>query len=207
MKILSVFSLLVTASADFKASPVCIAGTTCLGFGVLAAQEAFHSNHENDAASDATKKADAPPEPTFGAGSTGAWGSCDSFFSWCGSGLTCTSNRKCSPNASPGESCGDSAGGVDCADSAGGKNWCTESGDGWRCSSGEEGQVCSSKVGQSGCNTGLDCISKGYCVRKAKDGEPCGGGSGITCEEGSDCTNAKSPGDWRLYEPALCTNR
>ena len=51
MKILSVFSLLVATNADFKASPVCIAGTTCVGFGVtltgvLAAQEAFHSNHE-----------------------------------------------------------------------------------------------------------------------------------------------------------------
>ena len=51
MKILSVFSLLVATNADFKASPVCIAGTTCVGFGVtltgvLAAKEAFHSNHE-----------------------------------------------------------------------------------------------------------------------------------------------------------------
>ena len=81
MKILSVFSLLVVATnADFKASPVCIAGTTCLGFGVtftgvLAAQEAFHSNHKNDAASDATKKPDAASgDPTFGAGAYGDLG-------------------------------------------------------------------------------------------------------------------------------------
>ena len=126
-------------------------------------------------------------------GKAGAWESCDSRLSYCGSGLTCTSNRKCSPNAGPGEFCGDSAGGVDCAASAGGKNWCTESGDGWRCSSGEEGQLCSA-YGAAGatCNTGLDCISKGYCAREAKDGEPCGGGSGITCEKGSDCRV-----DWR----------
>jgi hypothetical protein len=75
----------VTTNADFKASPVCIAGTTCLGVGVtftgvLAAQEAFHSNHKNDAASDATKKLGendaasdatknpgAPSEPSLGA--------------------------------------------------------------------------------------------------------------------------------------------
>ena len=69
MKILSVFSLLVTTNADFKASPVCIAGTTCLGVGVtftgvLAAQGASHSDHKNDAASDVTKKPDAASDAT-----------------------------------------------------------------------------------------------------------------------------------------------
>lgn len=64
LSLLSVFSLLVATDADFKTSPVCVAGTTCVGFGVtftgiLAAQEAFHSNHKNDATSDATKKPDA----------------------------------------------------------------------------------------------------------------------------------------------------
>ena len=104
---------MATNNADFKASPVCIAGTTCLGFGVtftgvLAAKEAFHSNHKNDAAS----------EPTLGGIGSGKGGPnqpCDTgwFTRKCLGGLQCDSSVRCVPYRKEGEDC--DSGNFDCA--------------------------------------------------------------------------------------------
>lgn len=134
MKILSVFSLLVATNADFKASPVCIAGTTCVGFGVtltgvLAAQEAFHSNHKVPKSA-----SDSKGGPELGAfwdddlkvgASCGGVRRLDSDGVHrrlaCATGSSCT-HGKCAENVGEGGACGDSANNVNC----GSDLWCSE---------------------------------------------------------------------------------
>jgi len=135
MKILSVFSLLVATNADFKASPVCIAGTTCVGFGVtftgwLAAQEAFHSNHEVPKSASDSKGG--PELGSFFDDDLQVGESCglrrldsDGVHRRldCAKGLSCISRAICAEDVGEGGACGDSAGGVDCKSDL----WCSES--------------------------------------------------------------------------------
>lgn len=134
MKILSVFSLLVATNADFKASPVCIAGTTCVGFGVtltgvLAAQEAFHSNHEVPKSASDSKGG--PELGSFFDDDLQVGESCglrrldsDGVHRRldCAKGLSCISRAICAEDVGEGGACGDSAGGVDCKSDL----WCSE---------------------------------------------------------------------------------